>query len=150
MPRMLARSEYHVPRMTAERLRCMLRSGMQAVVLFFALAQSVAPLLHAHFSDSSGGDSGVHIHLAVAVPATSGDHGRASEIRDFEARILAAPDEYFRDEVLRVLDLPTIGTAHVSHRDPERRNSPPRFACVPATAAQPFPKPLPLAPPAPV
>lgn len=145
---MRMRSENHASRMVAERLQ-ILRRGVQALVLFFALAQSVAPLLHAHFSDGSSGDHGVHIHLPVAVPGTAGDHGIASEIHDFEARILSTPDGHVRDEVLRVLDLPAIGATHVSQRDSERRIAPPRFACMPATAAQPFPKPLPLAPPAP-
>jgi hypothetical protein len=146
---MLVRPENHASRMVTERLQRILRRGTQALVLLFALAQTIAPLLHAHFSDGSGGDSGVHIHLAVSIPATSDDHGSASEIRDFEARILSVPDEYFRDEALRVLDLPPIGGTHVSHRDAERRIDRLRFACVPATAAQPFLKPLPLAPPAP-
>jgi hypothetical protein len=134
--------------MTAMRLRGVLCRGLQALALFFAIAQTAAPLLHAHFSDGGAGDSGVHIHLGMTLPPPGGDHIRTREIRDFEARILTAPDEYFKDEPLHVLDLPAVGSADFSTRDAGRPEASARFVSVPRTAAQPFPKPLPLAPPA--
>lgn len=117
------------------------------LVLFFAIAQSAAPLMHAHFAGGGARDSGVHIHLGTSLPPASGDHGIANEIRDFEARILSAPDEYFKDEALRVLDLPAIGGANASNRHAQPMAPLARFVCVPTTAPQLFPKPLPLAPP---
>lgn len=116
------------------------------LVLFFAIAQSAAPLMHAHFAGGGARDSGVHIHLGTSLPPASGDHGIANEIRDFEARILSAPDEYFKDEALRVLDLPAIG-ANASNRHAQPMAPLARYVCVPTTAPQLFPKPLPLAPP---
>lgn len=133
--------------MSAARLQMFLRRGLQALALFFAIAQTAAPLLHAHFADGGAGDSGVHIHLGMTLPLP-GDHIRTSEIRDFEARILTAPDSYFKDEPLHVLDLPAVGSTDVSARDEGRTEARACFVAVPTTAAQLFPKPLPLAPPA--
>ena len=134
--------------MTAARLQGVLRRGLQALVLFFALAQTAAPLLHAHFTDDSADGSGIHIHLGMSVPLSAGDHVQTSEIHDFEARILTAPEAYFKDELLHVLDRSAVVGADRSTRDTGRVEGPARFVAVPTAAAQPFPKPLPLAPPA--
>ncbi len=114
-----------------------LRRSLQALVLFFAIAQTVAPLLHAHFSGGSAGPSGVHIHLGVSIPAAS-HHAGAREIRDFEARIVSTPDAYLRDEeALRLLDLPAIADT-ASPTCTVRTSQAERFVCVPTTAAQPL------------
>jgi hypothetical protein len=120
---------------------------MQALVLFFAIAQAAAPLLHTHFSDGGAGDSGFHIHLGMSVPLPAGDYAPASAIRDFDSRILTAPDAYFKDEPLHLFDLSAVGSPDSSTRDERRTDTPTRFVSAPTTA-QPFPKPLPLAPPA--
>ena len=145
---MSVRSEHRETRVAAARLQRVLRRGLQTLLLFFALAQTAAPLLHAHFSDGGAGDSGVHIHLGMSMPLPAGDHAPTSDIRDFEARILTAPDAYFKDEPLHVLDLPAVGGAYFSTCDEGRADAPARFVSVPTTAAHRFPKPLPLAPPA--
>jgi hypothetical protein len=127
-----------------------MRRGLQALVLFFTIAQIAAPLLHAHFSDGSQGVSGVHIHVGTSATRVADRHGAASEIRDFEARILSAPEGFFRDEPLCVLDLPAVGGSECSIPSQEGAHPAVQFVPVLATAAQPFPKPLPLAPPVPV
>jgi hypothetical protein len=124
-----------------------LRQSLQALVLFLAVAQAVAPLLHAHFADGSEGPSGVHIHLGLSVPFAVGGHAITAEVRDFEARIVSTPEAYLRDEGLRVLDLPALGTAALSMYS-EQALTAGCFVCVPATVTPLFPKPLPLAPPA--
>jgi hypothetical protein len=124
-----------------------LRQCLQALVLFLAIAQAVAPLLHAHFADGSAGPSGVHIHFGLSVPLAAGGHAVPIEVRDFEARIVSTPYAYLRDEALRVLDLPALGAAAVSACS-EQTLAAGRFVCVPATVIPFFPKPLPLAPPA--
>jgi hypothetical protein len=121
---------------------------LQTVVLFFALAQTAAPLLHAHFSDDSTGGSGIHIHLGVSMPSIASDPARTRDIRDFAARILTAPVAHFKDEPLDVFDLPLVGGTDFSTRDEGWPDAPARFVSVPGSTAQPFPKPLPLAPPA--
>jgi hypothetical protein len=132
----------------AARWQDVLRRGVQALVLFFAVAQTATPLLHAHFSDDrAGGDAGIHIHLGVPLPAD--DHALTSDIRDFAARILSVPDAHVRDEALRVLDLPAFGVPAFPPPQSRPTEAVPRFVCVPSAAPQPFPKPLPLAPPAP-
>ncbi|HQR52151.1 MAG TPA: hypothetical protein PLZ79_02695 [Burkholderiales bacterium] len=123
------------------------KRGLQALVLLFAIAQTVAPLLHAHFADGSAGPSGVHIHLGLSVPFAANHHTVTTEIRDFEARVVSTPDAHVGDDVLRLLDLPAIDGAVVASCS-GRTTEAERFVCVQPTAAQPFPKPLPLAPPA--
>jgi hypothetical protein len=134
--------------MSTARLRYGLRRALQALLLFFAVAQAAAPLLHTHFADGSAGDSGVHIHLGMSVPVAADRHPPTREIRDFEARILTAPDAHFKDEPFHLLDLPTVRGICFSTCDEPRADVPARFVAVPASAAHPFPKPLPLAPPA--
>lgn len=126
---------------TAQLQRC-----LQALVLFFAIAQTVAPLLHAHFADGSGGPSGVHIHFGASVPLAA-PHPAISEIRDLEARIVATPAAHVRDETLRLFDLPAIDATVIVCCAGQTKAAA-RFVVAPTTAAQPFPKPLPLAPPA--
>jgi hypothetical protein len=134
--------------MSTARLRYGFRRTLQALALLFAVAQAAGPLLHMHFADGTAGDSGVHIHLGMSVPPAADPHPPTREIRDFEARILTAPDAYFKDEPFDVLDLPVIGDICFSTRDEPRADVPARFVAVLSSAPHPFPKPLPLAPPA--
>jgi hypothetical protein len=142
---MLLKSENRETGKVMGRLQRALRGGLQALMFFFTIAQSAAPLLHAHFSDGSAGVSGVHIHFGMSV---TGNHAFSSELRDLEARILSAPDAYFRDEVLRVLETPALVEALISIRSTPQASARAGFASIPTRAPQPFPKPLPLAPPA--
>jgi hypothetical protein len=132
----------------AARLHGLVRGGLQALLLVFAIAQTVSPLLHAHFSDEIEGSSGVHIHFGVSSPAPWLEAFATSEMRDFDARILSAPAAHVRDEPIRLFDLPAVVGPQYLASKAASGGAVARFVPVPTTAAQPFPKPLPLAPPA--
>jgi hypothetical protein len=126
----------------------LLHRGVQTLVLLFAVTQMATPLLHVHFGDGSAGPAGVHLHMVNGDHIRPDDRAARSEIHDREARSISAPVEYFRDEPLRLLDLPAAAGAASIAWDPQRYSHAAHFIPVPATAAQPFPKPPPLAPPA--
>ena len=134
--------------MIRDRPSQFVRRVLQTLLLFFAVAQMAAPLLHAHYADGSAGAAGVHLHLVSVDHLRTGEAGSANEIHDREARTVSAPVEYFRDESLRLLDLPFAMGSPLPRIEPLRLTAPTHFIPVPATVAKRFPKPLPLAPPA--
>jgi len=134
--------------MIENRFSALLHRGLQALVMLFALTQMASPLLHAHYAEGGEGATGLHLHMVNVNHLRREDGAARSEIRDPEARAVSAPVEYFRDESLRLLDLPFAPGSPLSSLDRERFVASAVFTPVPATAAQPFPKPLPHAPPA--
>jgi hypothetical protein len=134
--------------MIGERPNSLLRRALQTLVLFFAVTQMAAPLLHAHYGEGSVGAAGLHLHLESVEHSHGNWASAGSEVHDREARTLSAPVEHFRDESLRLLDLPATPGASRLRLYPQRLVAKVVFIPITATAAQPFPKPLPLAPPA--